>query len=235
MPLFESFNLLPHFPIPCRQGEVRFLGDIGGLASFLSAQHHLLSNVSTRLPDGDRDSCECLLTAEEVHTALKGMDHKKSPGSDGLPMEFYSTFWGILCQDLVEVLNSSLVSGSLPTSLRCAFISLVFKKVDRLEHKNWRPINLLNVDYKLCTRSLAGRILSVLHHVIASDQTCSVRGRFIGENVTLRRDVIHYTSESGTPAAILSLDQEKAFGRVDWPFLFWVLEHCCNYLLRSGT
>ena len=140
-------------------------------------------------------------------------------------MEFYSTFWGILGQDLVEVLNSSLVSGSLPTSLRCAFISLVFKKRDHLEHKNWRPISLLNVDYKLCAQSLAGRILGVLHHVIASDQTCGVRGRFICENVTLLRDVIHYTSESGTPAAILSLDQEKAFDRVDWPFLFRVLEH----------
>ena len=81
----------------------------------LSAQHDLLSNVSARLLDGARDSCEGLLTAEEVRTTLEGMAHNKSPGSDGLPMEFYSTFWGILCQDLVEVLNSSLVSGSLPT------------------------------------------------------------------------------------------------------------------------
>ena len=140
------------------------------------------------------------------------------------PWNFIPLF-GASCQDLVEVLNCSLVSGSLPTSLRCAFISLVFEKGDRLEHKNWRPISLLNVDYKLCARSLAGRILNVLHQVIALDQTCGVRGHFIGENVPLRRDVIHNTSESGTPAAILSLDQEKAFDRVDWPFLFRVLEH----------
>ena len=57
------------------------------------------------------------------------------------------------------------------------------------------------------------------------DQTCGERGRFIGENVALLRDVIQFTSETGTPAAILSLDQEKAFDRVDWPFLFRVLEH----------
>jgi len=94
-----------------------------------------------------------------------------------------------------------------------------------LEHKNWRPISLLNVDYKLCARALAGLLLGVLHHVIAPDQTCGVRGHFIGENVSLLRDIVQFTSETNTPAAILSLDQEKAFDRVDWPFLFRVLEH----------
>ena len=189
------------------------------------AQHDLLSNVSARLPESARDRCEGLLTVEEVHATLMGMAHNKSPGSDGLPMEFYSSFWDVLGRDMVEVLNSSLALGSLPPSLRCALISLMFKKGDRLDHRNWRPISLLNVDYKLCARSLAGRILNVLHHMIAPDQTCGVRGRFIGENVALLRDVIHYASESGTPAAILSLDQEKAFDRVDWPFPFRVLGH----------
>lgn len=63
----------------------------------------------------------------------------------------------------------------------------------------------------------------MLHFVINPNQTCGVPGRFIGENVALLRDLVDYTSESGTPAAILSLDQEKAFHRVDWPFLFQTL------------
>ena len=93
-----------------------------------SAQHDLLLNVSAHLPESARDGCEGLLTVEEVHAALLGMAHNKSPGSHSLPMEFYSSFWDVLGWDLVEVLNSSLALGSLPVSSRCALISLIFKK-----------------------------------------------------------------------------------------------------------
>ena len=149
----------------------------------------------------------------------------KSPGSDGLPMEFFVAFWDVLGADLVETLDAFFVAGFLPFSLRGALITLLFKKGDRLDHKNWRPISLLDVDYKMCARALAGHLLKVLHHVIHSDQTCGVRWRFIGENVALLRDVISFTSESGIPAAVLSLDQEKAFDRVDWAFLLRTLAH----------
>ena len=142
------------------------------------------------------------------------MAHNKSPGSDGLPMEFCLTFWDTLGSDLVDVLNRSFETGSLPSSQRGSLTSLIYKKGDCLEHKNWRPISSLNADYKLCARTLAGRLLNVLHYIIVSDQTCGVRGRFIGENVTLLRDIVHYTSETDIPASILSLDQEKAFDRV---------------------
>lgn len=107
-------------------------------------------------------------------------------------MEFYVAFWDALGSDLVEVLNASLEHGSLSSSQRRALISLIYKKGDRLLHKSWRPISVPNVDYKLCARALTGRLLTVLQHVIHPDQTCGVRGRYIGENVTLLRDVVHY-------------------------------------------
>ena len=143
------------------------------------------------------------------------MARGKSPGSDGFPMEFYVAFWDVIGADIVDVFNASFDLGFVPPSQRTALIFLIFKKGDRLLHKNWRPIILLNVDYKLCARALAGRLLKVLHSVVLSNQTCSVPGRYIGENVALLRDVAHYVNELNLPAAILSLDQEKAFDRVD--------------------
>ena len=155
------------------------------------------------------------------------MARGKSPGSDGLPAEFYLSFWGILGRDLVDVFNESFSKGMLPSSLRKGLISLSFKKGDRLDRKNWRPISLLNVDYKLCARTIAGRLLRVIHFVVGRDQTCGVPGRYIGENVSLLRDLVDFSTESNVPAAILSLDQEKAFDRVDWVFMF-------NTLSRMG-
>ena len=58
-------------------------------------------------------------------------------------------------------------------------IALIFKKGDRLDHKNWRPISLLNVDYKLCARVLAGRLLKFIATVVAPDRTCGVPGCYI--------------------------------------------------------
>ena len=147
-----------------------------------------------------------------------GMAEGKSPGSDGLPMEFYVVFWDLLSEDLVNVFNASLQTGLLPFSQREALIALIFKKGHRLDHKNWRPISLLNVDYKLCARFLAGRLLKVIATVVAPDPD-----RYIGENVAFLRDVVELTNEYKLPVALLSLDQQKAFDRVDWRFLFVTL------------
>ncbi len=102
-------------------------------------------------------------------------------------------------------------------------ITLLFKKGDRLDRKNWRPISLLNVDYKIGAKTLANRLKMVLSSVLSEDQTCGVPGRSTFDNLRLVRDSISHVEKKDLPMAIVKIDQEKAFDRVKWEFLHLAL------------
>ena len=138
-----------------------------------SVQASLIINLPSTLSSEQASQCEGYLSLAECFAALQGMARRKAPGIDGLPMEFYLKFWDVIGPDLVSVVNSCFDSGCLSLSLsqrRCV-ISLSFKKGDRLDLRNWRPISLLNVDYKLASRVIAGHLLKVIQLVVDKDQT----------------------------------------------------------------
>ena len=183
----------------------------------------LLASIEKTLPDVVSQGLEESLTSEECLAALNLMKPDKSPGSDGFPAEFYKSFWQVIGDDLVEMLNFCFARGLLSESMRIAILSLIHKKNDPCSLKNWRPISLLNVDYKIGTKALASRLKRVLPLLLNSDQTCSVPGRSIFENLMLFRDVFDYCDMKDLSLAIVKIDQEKAFDRVSWPFLLKVL------------
>ncbi|CAM2100278.1 unnamed protein product [Caretta caretta] len=151
------------------------------------------------------------------------MPSNKSPGMDGLTVEFYRTFWDILGPDLVTVWAESLQSGVLPLSCRRAVLTLLPKKGDRRDLRNWRPVSLLSTDYKIVAKAISLRLGSVMVDVIHPDQTYTVPGRSIFDNLFLVRDLLELGRRDGLSFALLSLDQEKAFDRVDHGYLLSTL------------
>lgn len=90
--------------------------------------------------------------------------------------------------------------------------------------KNWRPITLLNSTYKLASSCIAERIKSVLSHLISTDQTGFIPGRYIGENCRLIYDILHFTEENDIPDILLLIDFEKAFDSISWSFIYDTLK-----------
>ncbi|CAM4605007.1 unnamed protein product [Caretta caretta] len=172
---------------------------------------------------GDRDRLELSLTLAEFSEALRRMPTNKSPGMDGLTVEFYRAFWDILGPDLVAVWAESLQGGVLPLSCRRAVLALLPKKGDLRDLRNWRPLSLLSTDYKIVAKAISLRLGPVMADVIHPDQTYTVPGRSIFDNLFLVRDLLELGRRDGLSFALLSLDQEKAFDRVDHGYLLSTL------------
>ncbi len=88
------------------------------------------------------------VTLKEVEVAIKSLKKGTSPGGDGLPAEFYQAFLPLVGPELVAVYQESLEGGKLPLSMRIGLVTLLHKKNSKEDLANWRPITLLNTDYK---------------------------------------------------------------------------------------
>ena len=140
----------------------------------------------------------------ECLESLKTMASNKSPGTDGLPAEFYKVFWDYVKPFLLNALNCSYTNGHLSITQRRGLITLVPKKNKPANLlKNWRPITLLNCDYKIAAKSIANRIKKVLPKIINNDQTGFLKNRTIGENIRLIDNIIKYASTKQIPGLLL--------------------------------
>ena len=186
-------------------------------------QTELLLKLRKKLTAEESELLDRVFTKEELFRALMKLKLGKSPGIDGLPVEFYILFWPTIQDDFLEVVSTSYNNALLSKSMRTAILTLIFKKGDKKQLKNWRPISLLCADYKIIASALAQRLKQLLVNLTSPDQTCGVPKRSISSNLRLTRDIIKYTKDKNIEAVILNLDQEKAFDRVDHGFMDKVL------------
>ena len=175
------------------------------------------------------ESCEGPLTYEEAKEAISLMQNNKTPGSDGLPAEFYKKFFPLFRHDFIQMINLCFLWETLTPSQRLSLIRLLCKNREYHFLLNyWRPISLLNVDYKIVSKSLSLRLRGGggggLPSIIHEDQTYSVVGLSIADNVHLLRNVFDFVEQKNLKCAFMNLDQAKAFERVSTQYLLEVLK-----------
>ena len=156
---------------------------------------------------------------------MQELTSNRAPGLDGIPIEFYKTFWG----DIKDIFLDSIIfaheTGQLCESQYQGVITLIPKpEKELLQITNYRPITLLNCDYKIVAKVLNNRLKKLLHEIIGPQQNGFVGGRYIGHNIRLLFDVIDYMDAKNKPGAIILLDIYKAFDSLSWPFIFHVFK-----------
>ena len=169
------------------------------------------------------DTC---ITIEELGKAVKMIENNKSPGVDGIPIEFYKCFWARIKEFMLSLYEEIIQDGEFHLTARRS-ITVLIEKIgkDPLLIKNWRPISLLNLDNKIYTKVLAERLQTVFPQIIHPMQTGFVKGRQLSDNIHKIMEVIDTCENQKIRALLVSYDFEKAFDTTEIEAIRAVLCH----------
>jgi len=140
----------------------------------------------THPSDMEREEVESEISYDELNEAVRSMKNKKSPGSDGFPVEFFQFFWKDLGKLIPRCINECNRDGEFSFVQKQGAITCIQNpEKDRKYIKDWRPITLLNVVYKMVSACIANRVKSVLSELIGEEQRGFLPNRYIGEHIRL--------------------------------------------------
>ena len=180
----------------------------------------ILLEDTPKLNENESNLLEGPITLQEAANTLSKMKNNKSPGSSGFTVEFFKFFWADLKFFWVNSINYGFQNGELSVTQKEGLIVCI-PKGDKCKKyiKNWRPISLLNVSYKIASGVIASRIKNVLPTIINVDQSGFMANRFTGDNLRLIYDTLNYGLEKNKTGLLLLIDFEKAFDSVAWSFI----------------
>ena len=126
--------------------------------------------------------------------------------------------------DICNGVKEFFGSRRILKELNGTFLDLITKKPGADSLDLFRPISLCNSFYKIISKVLTLRIMTLLPHIISRQQNGFVPGRQIVDSIITVHENIHSLSVSKNVGFLLKLDLSKAYDRVDWNFLLRVLE-----------
>ena len=132
---------------------------------------NLENRYNVFVPDNIRKEQNLQLTLSDLEVGIKGMSKNKTPGEDGIPVDFYKVFWKEIKEVFHTVMLQCYEDKSLHSTARRGILNLIPKTgKDTRYVKNLRPITLLNTDYKIIEKAVANKMTPALEHIIHQDQ-----------------------------------------------------------------
>jgi hypothetical protein len=198
-----------------------------------------LRGIDTRLSPESIADLKKSITEEEVAEALMASANDKAAGLDGIPTELWKllhqqyrsakeeerhTFCNVtqvLARVFRDISENGIAEG---TGFNEGWMCPIYKKKEADNIANYRPITVLNADYKIFTKAIATRLTEVAPSIIHPDQAGFIRGRSIFDQIEQTATTINYARLKGVNGAIVALDQEKAYDKILHPYLWEVLE-----------
>jgi len=210
------------------------------LEDYDTALNNILNDIpkNQRLEEPERTTMSWKTTEDQVRRALHRMKDSTATGLDSCPYKL----WKALEKRHNKLRHKNRPSFDVIKALTYLFQDIqehgvddrtdfttrwmcpIFKKKDPTEISNYRPITLLNTDYKLLTKVLAIQLLDHVNHLVHPDQAGFIPNRSIFDHIRLVKAILNYTEVSEEDGAILALDQEKAYDKIQHDYLWKTLE-----------
>ena len=180
-----------------------------------TAPFELKNRSNIRISEETAKICQSDITSKEVYEAIHSMKNEKTPGYDGIPIEFYKVFWDLIKDPLLNMILDCYKEAECDPSVKTGILNLIPKKgKDSRYLKNLRPLTLLNVDYKIIEKILGKRLDIALQEVIHHDQTGFMPGRNIACNIRKVYDLQQFCDNNNIPGVLVNLDFVKCFDRI---------------------
>jgi hypothetical protein len=161
------------------------------------------------LSDDCRETLEVPITAEELRAAVFKGDSKKSPSRDGLGLEFFKVLWDDVVNDMGTVFTQMFRDRKLTENQKQGVIVCIPKRERPNTPEDYKPITLLNTDYKILARLLAARIWPVISELLHPSQHCCMPRNTIFDAVAAVRDAIAYAETTRRPLCVVSWTLNK--------------------------
>ncbi|XP_072087268.1 uncharacterized protein [Arachis hypogaea] len=161
------------------------------------------------------------IALEEVKRAVSGMNSFKAPGPYGFQTLFYKEFWESLSSDVWGLVKKAFAGENISAAVFDTFIVLISKVEAPSYLKDFCPISLCNVIYKMITKVLVNRFRPFLSEIIGPLQGGFIPERGTTENIIIAQEIMYFMrkTKSKKGSMAFKIDLEKAYDRVDWRFL----------------
>ncbi|KAL3686920.1 hypothetical protein R1sor_013229 [Riccia sorocarpa] len=187
------------------------------------ARTTVLSNLTRRINTAEDEAIHSIPSPEEIDEVVDRLAAGKSPGIDGLTAETLRTCWSFVRRDCIDMVQEFWCRGALTEKTRTAVIKLLPKNDQKHLLKNWRPLSLMGITYKILAKIMANRFKQLMPKLVDDLQTGFIKGRSIASNLLSLRLGADWAKISGQECMFLQLDFVKAYDRLDHGFLWQTL------------
>lgn len=185
---------------------------------------HLLVYLSfNTLSSTDCDLLTAPFSREEIYQTLHQLGKWKSPGSDDLPIGFYVDNWDLINNFVYDTILGILSGQVSIEKFNYTDLILFPKGKTQSIPVDYRPIGLCNVIYKIMSKTLSNRLPGVLPSLISLFRSAFIKGRTATDGPLVGMEILHHISKSSSNPITLKLDLSKAFDRIEWNVLLYVL------------